>query len=143
MLVKWNHPVSPSFSRLLDDFFNSDLRVTKGFDTPRSVPNVNVVELEDKFRVEVAAPGLNKEDFHLDVDKDRLTIKAHTELKNEETTEKYTRREFSYQSFERSFALPETINREAIAAVYKDGVLNITLPKKVEATQAARLIEVK
>lgn len=143
MLVKWNHPVSPSFSRLLDDFFNNDLQLTRGFDAPKSVPSINVVQKEDAFRIELAAPGLSREDFSLNVDKDQLIIKAHKEAKEEETTEKYTRREFSYHTFQRSFTLPDTIDRDAIGAVYENGVLNVTLPKKEEVVNATRLIEVK
>lgn len=143
MLVKWNHPGTQSFSRLLDDFFSNDLSHTKGFDSRKSVPGVNVAELEDSFRIELAAPGLDKADFTLNVDNDRLTIKAHKEVSKEEAQEKYTRREFSYNSFERSFTLPETVDQEGIHAVYENGVLNVSLPKREEEVKAAKLIEVK
>lgn len=99
-----------------------------------NVPAVNILENDTNFMVELAAPGLKKEDFVVEVDQQVLTISA--EVKNEvnETSEngKYSRREFSYQSFKRSFNLPETVNEEQIAASYENGVLKVMLPKKEE-----------
>lgn len=130
---------------LFDDFFNADWfggsNLSKiGFNTPA----VNVKETDNDFKVELAAPGLNKEDFNIELDNDVLTISS--ELKSEKETKeegKYTRKEFSYQAFKRSFTLPETIDGTGINASYDNGVLAVTLPKKEEAkVQPKRLIEI-
>ncbi|AYQ34484.1 Hsp20/alpha crystallin family protein [Runella sp. SP2] len=110
--------------------------------TNYGVPAVNIVEGESGFRLEVAAPGLKKEDFKINLENNVLSISAQKEQKSEETTEKYTRKEFSFNSFRRSFTLPNTIDGEKIAATYTDGVLNVELPKKEEAKKTPRLIEI-
>ncbi|MFD0861285.1 Hsp20/alpha crystallin family protein [Sungkyunkwania multivorans] len=110
----------------------------------RSVPAVNIKEDEEGFSIELAAPGLKKEDFNISLDNDVLTISTEKETKSEEVEGQYTRREFSYSSFERSFNLPETVNTEAINASYEDGVLAIALPKREEAKpEPKRLIEIQ
>ncbi|MCP1381765.1 Hsp20/alpha crystallin family protein [Runella salmonicolor] len=106
------------------------------------VPAVNIVEHEGGFRLEVAAPGLKKDDFKINLENNVLTISAQQEQKNEESTEKYTRKEFSYTSFRRAFTLPNTINGEQISAAYTDGILKIELPKKDEAKKSPRIIEI-
>lgn len=106
------------------------------------VPAVNIVEHNNGFRLEVAAPGLKKEDFKINLENNVLTISAQQEQKNEETTEKYTRKEFSFASFRRSFTLPNTVDAEQVNATYADGVLKIELPKKDEAKKTPRLIEI-
>ena len=98
-----------------------------------STPAVNIVETKDEFKIEVAAPGLNKDDFKINLENNELTISANKEIKNEEKNESYTRREFGYSSFTRSFTLPETIQGEKISAGHKDGILTIHVPKKEEA----------
>lgn len=110
--------------------------------TNYGVPAVNIVEGESGFRLEVAAPGLKKEDFKINLENNVLSISAQKEQKSEETTEKYTRKEFSFNSFRRSFTLPNTIDGEKIAATYTDGVLHVELPKKEEAKKTPRLIEI-
>lgn len=106
------------------------------------VPAVNIVEHNNGFRLEVAAPGLKKEDFKINLENNVLTISAQQEQKNEETTEKYTRKEFSFASFRRSFTLPNTVDAEQVNAAYVDGVLKIELPKKDEAKKTPRVIEI-
>lgn len=132
---------------VFDDFFNTDWfggvsNLNKiGFNTPA----VNVKENDDNFIVELAAPGLNKEDFNVELDNDMLTISAGKEVNNEVKDEngKYTRKEFGYTSFKRAFSLPETIKGDAIEATYINGILQVTLPKKEEAkVQPKRMIEI-
>jgi HSP20 family protein len=106
------------------------------------VPAVNIAEHEGGFRLEVAAPGLKKEDFKINLENNVLTISAQQEQKNEESTEKYTRKEFSFTSFRRAFTLPNTIDGEHINAAYTDGVLKVELPKKEEAKKTPRTIEI-
>ena len=98
-----------------------------------NVPAVNITEKKDQYQVSLAAPGLKKEDFKIDVDGNMLTISSEKEENKEEKNEKFNRKEYSYSSFSRSFTLPEEINKEKIEAKYEDGVLNISLPRKEEA----------
>lgn len=120
------------FSKPWNDWFNSGL-------TSRvmNVPAVNISERKDDFLVTMAAPGLKKEDFKIDLEGSILTISSEKEEESKEEDEKFTRKEYSYSSFERSFTLPEEVNQNAIEAQYKEGVLNLTLPKKEEAKRMA------
>ncbi|SKC17026.1 Hsp20/alpha crystallin family protein [Dyadobacter psychrophilus] len=139
-LVK-THFANPSY---LNGFFGKDLfneLAAPAFSG--SVPAVNVVESTEGFRIEVAAPGLQKSDFKLNLEKNQLTISAQKEQKEEEKNEKYTRREFKYASFQRTFTLPNSIDGDKIEATYNEGVLSIALPKREEAKEKpARAIEV-
>lgn len=123
---------------LIDEFFGKDLMNT-GLSEDRSalnIPAVNVIENHDYFRIELAAPGLEKKDFQLNLENNLLTISSEKEFKHEEEKDgKFTRREFGYSSFKRSFTLPESIDADKIDANYKEGVLHITIPKKEEAKQ--------
>ncbi|WP_128547482.1 Hsp20/alpha crystallin family protein [Larkinella soli] len=129
---------------LIENFFGRDL---DGFfaanQTVNHLPAVNVAEHKDGFRIEVAAPGLKREDFKLNLDHNNLTISASGETSEARQEEKYTRREFSYSSFQRTFTLPTSIDTEKIQASYNDGVLKIELPKREEAkVKPARQIEI-
>jgi HSP20 family protein len=137
-LIKWNNPVDvmPGFSSLIDNFFGRDISDYLG-DASGSVPAVNVKETKDNFTLEVAAPGMEKEDFEVKFDHNVLTVSGKKEMKKEEKEEKYSRREFRYTSFQRSFHMPEAVNTENIEAHYKDGILMITVPKKEEAKEKA------
>ena len=145
-LVKRSNRLFPSVPSFFDDFIVKDV-----FDWSKanaangaSTPSVNVKEDKDKFELEVAAPGLDKKDFKVELDKDVLTISAEVETKSEETENNYTRREFGRYSFKRSFTLPERkVNGDEINASYTDGILHITLPKNEEAKpKPAKLIEI-
>ncbi len=100
-----------------------------------SLPGVNVIENKDEFRIEVAVPGLKKEHFNVNLDKNMQTISTEVENNSQTEYERYTRREFSYNSFRRSFALPESANAEKIQAKYIDGILHLVIPKKEEAKE--------
>jgi len=130
---------SPIFDELINDFFNTGVSFRPNGLTLKH-PSVNILKEEDKTVLEMAAPGLEKEDFNLEVEKDQLIISV--EKKAAEIEGKYSRKEFEYSKFKRSFHLPETIDREAITANYKAGVLFITLPVKEEAVQKTRAISV-
>ncbi len=119
---------------LVDEFLGKDL-LGNFFDgyTGVNMPAVNIVEGKEDFRIEVAAPGLDKKDFRIDLNNNVLTISSEKENNNEEKNERYMRREFSYTSFKRSFSLPETANLEKVVANHKDGILQISVPKKEEA----------
>jgi HSP20 family protein len=121
---------------LVEEFLNGDF-FPKMFDseTRYSVPAVNIAENKEEYRIEVAAPGLNKEDFRIKLENNVLTVSSDKEEKKEEQDERIMRKEFSYYSFSRSFTLPMTVNSEKIKASHKDGILMINIPKKDEARE--------
>jgi len=123
-----------SWPKLIDEFLNDNLM--PGFfnwETGQNMPAVNITEGKDDYRIEVAAPGLKKEDFKISLDNNVLSLSSETEVKNETKDENVLRREFSYSSFNRSFTLPESVNGEKIKATHNDGILSIFVPKKDEA----------
>lgn len=106
-------------------------------------PAVNIREGEKEFTLELAVPGQKKEDFHVEVDNDVMTISMESGEQKEAEIKGYTRREFHYASFKRAFTLPETVSQDEIAADYTDGILRLTLPKKAEALpKPKRMIEI-
>ncbi len=122
---------------LVNEFFNDDW--FDGFfglaPIKNSMPTVNIIEEKDQFKLEVAAPGLDKEDFKIDLHNDILTLSAEKKQENEEKNKKYLRREFSYCNFKRSFTLPDYVDTDKIEAKHKNGILTITIPKKEEAKE--------
>jgi HSP20 family protein len=124
----------PSLPTFFGDFFNDFINdELVGRNVFKSVPAVNISENENGYAVELAAPGMNKDDFKLAVDNNVLSISAEKKEENKEENERYTRKEFSYSSFSRSFTMPEHVNAEGISAEYTNGVLKLMLPKKEEA----------
>ena len=133
---------------LFDDFFNRELFNwgNDNFSASRTtLPSINIKELEEAFEVEVAAPGMQKEDFTITLDGNSLTISSVKEDQQEENSGQYTRKEFSYQSFQRSFQLSkDVVDDENIEARYESGILRLTIPKKESARiHAPRFIEVQ
>jgi len=120
----------PYFNDLFNDFFenvvNSDIR--KG-----NVPQVNIRETDTGYHLEMAAPGLNKEDFKISIENEVLTVSGEKKSETSEKSGKYSRKEFSYNSFMRSFTLPEVVDTEKIMAKYENGIMMVDLPKKEEA----------
>jgi len=119
---------------LWEDLFNNDLFsfpsfVAKG----TTVPAVNISETENEYTLEMAVPGMKKSDLNINLDHNVLTISSEQEEKKEEKDKNFTRKEFSYQSFARSFTLPETVDQEKVSAKQTNGVLKVVLPKKEEA----------
>ena len=139
--------LSERMPSVFDDFFKpwNEWFDNGGFlGRTMNVPAVNITELKDEYRVNLAAPGLKKEDFKIDVDGNMLTISSEKEENKEEKDKKFTRKEYSYSSFSRTFTLPEEINKEKIEARYEDGVLKISLPRREEARKlTAKHIAVK
>jgi len=121
---------------LVEEFFNGEF-FPKFFDaeSQHSIPAVNIVENKDEYRIDVAAPGLNKDDFKIKLENNVLSVFSEKEEKREEKDDKFMRREFSYSTFSRSFTLPVTVNAEKIKATHKDGILQILIPKKEEARE--------
>lgn len=131
-LINWRRgDLLPSFNSMVENFFDNDNDFEKWWKGAKTIPAVNVVETDKSFDMEVAAPGMKKEDFKVEVKEGMLMISAETKHEEEETKENYTRREFSYSSFNRSFRLPENVKADNIVANYKDGILKLTMPKKV------------
>ena len=141
-IVRFKHIPQRRFRHFNNHFLNSDISQFIGRENFNTTPKANIVEGEKEFGIELAAPGLSKEDFKIKVDEDVLTISVKKEVNNEESNEKYTRREFGFTSFERSFTLPETIDQANIAASYESGILNLTLPKLEETLKPSMEIQV-
>ena len=143
-LVKFNNghknTVNPWFNDVFDSLFNdsvlNDRFVTK-------TPAVNIAETENEFHIELAAPGLKKEDFKINLDKNVLSVSTENKTENVEESKKYSKREYSYSSFVRSFTLPETADQTRIDAEYTDGILKLNVAKKEEAKLQSREIAVK
>ena len=129
-LVRFNqYPALTDFFEALEkNFFNTAEERYQG-----DVPAVNIKEENDKFVLEMAAPGMKKNDFHISLEENVLTISSEKKEEKEEKNDNYTRREFFYNTFTRSFTLPENVDVENIKADYKNGILTLNLPKKEEA----------
>lgn len=127
----------PTWSNWLDEVLNKDLPsvFSQNFNTGMSLPKVNIKETADAYFVEMAVPGMKKSDFEIELDNQVLSISTENEQNIEQKEDNYTRREFGYSSFKRSFTLPETVDEGKIKASYNEGILNIHLPKKEEAKQ--------
>jgi len=138
-IVKRNNLFFPS---LMNDFMGPDwFGGTDKWNT--SVPAVNIKDNTESFELELAVPGMKKDDFTVEIDNDVLTISSEMKSENEEKKDNYTRKEFSYSSFKRAFTLPETVDGAKIDAKYEDGILKLTLPKKQEALpKPKRLISI-
>ena len=140
-LIKRNQNSMNQWPLLFDDFFNRDIfnwGLSNFSETNTTVPGVNVKETKDNFEVEVAAPGMDKKDFKIELDGNKLTISSEKSDRHEENyeDEKYSRKEFSYQSFQRSFTLPkDVVDGDKIEAKYENGLLHLVIPKKEEAKQ--------
>lgn len=143
-LVKFNptknsSSVNPWFTNVFESVFN-DAHLTDHL--PSRVPAINIAETDADFQIELAAPGLKKEDFKISLEKNVLSIAADQKIEENAEGKKFSKREFSYASFTRSFNLPETIDPNKIDANYTDGVLKLTITKKEEAKIQSREIAV-
>lgn len=143
-LVKYNDPaksaLSPWFSDVFESFFNdsfmNDRMITR-------VPAVNIAETANSYQIELAAPGLKKDDFKINLDKNILSISVEKRSEENQDNKRYNRREYSYSSFVRSFTLPEYADPNNIEAEYTDGLLTLHVGKKEEAKQLTREISIK
>ena len=124
------------FDSIFDDTFFSDRRLSR-------VPAANISESKDHYHVELAAPGLRKEDFKLSLERDVLSISVEQNGQQDAQERNFNKREFSYSSFVRSFTLPESADENGIEAKYENGVLCINIPKREEAKMQSRQIEIK
>ncbi|MFL5789843.1 MAG: Hsp20/alpha crystallin family protein [Flavisolibacter sp.] len=146
-IIKRNHNLPGMFS-LFDDLFSRDLMnwgLENNSETNTTIPAANIKETNENYEVEIAAPGMSKDDFRIELEGNKLTISSEktNEWKDSEN-ERYTQREFSYQSFQRTFNLAkEVVDIEKIEARYQNGILKLLIPKKEEARQKPpRLIQI-
>ena len=139
--VKTNSNWLPS---IFNDFFENEWLAKTGV----TAPAINVSESEREYKVEVAAPGMTKEDFNIHIDEDNnlvISMEKKTDNKEEKKDRKYLRREFSYSKFQQTLILPDDVDKDKIDAKVNDGVLTIELPKRTpeEKEKATKVIEVK
>ena len=134
-----NHVVNPFFS----DVYNllNDSALGEKFAT--RIPAVNIAETENEFEVELAVPGLKKEDFKINLEKNVLTVSAEKKADEVNENKRFSKREYSYSSFTRSFTLPQSADQNKIEADYTDGILKLTIAKKEEAKIVTREITIK
>ncbi|MDG1711034.1 MAG: Hsp20/alpha crystallin family protein [Flavobacteriaceae bacterium] len=134
---------SPFFPSLVDEFVNRDWNLElPSFST--TVPAVNIIEKETEYKIELAVPGMRKDHFEIEMEEGILSISANQDEEKTSEKGKFTRREFSYNSFRRSFTIPESVDPEKIDANYTEGVLFISLPKRKEALpQPKKLISIR
>lgn len=144
-LVKFNpenkrNSLMPGFNDVYDSVFNdtffADRMVSR-------VPAANISETKDHYHVELATPGLKKEDFKLNLERNILNISVEKRKEEKQEERNFSKREYSYSSFVRSFTLPESANENGIQATYNDGILKIDIPKREEAKTVSRQIEIK
>ena len=130
----------PMFDEVFNDFFG-------GSPVTGSLLNkgaaVNIREDKTAYHLEFAAPGFEKEEFKIDLENQVLTVSAEKKSENKEESKQYTRREYVYAAFKRSFNLPESVNEEAIKAEYKNGILHVSIPKKEEENKQKREITIE
>ena len=141
MLVKVNNrPLHRTFNSVFDELFND---FPAKMESKLNVPPVNIHESENGYEVELSVPGRNKEDFKINLEQGLLTISFEKKEENKAEGAKTLRREFSYQSFKRSFNLDETIDAENIQAKYENGILTLSLPKKEQAKPVKKEINIQ
>jgi HSP20 family protein len=137
-LIRFNQ--HPAFSNLFENFENS--AKTNFSNSCNDLPMVNIQNEDNSFIVKLAAPGMEKDDFKIKLENNRLTIASEKEEEKTETNETYTLKEFNFNSFSRSFSLPKNIEFEQINAEYKNGILSVKLPKKEMEAKLNREIEI-
>ncbi|MBL7923721.1 MAG: Hsp20/alpha crystallin family protein [Bacteroidia bacterium] len=118
------------FSGMLDPFFKKEWGEWFDKSYMDTIPSVNISETPKSYHVEMAAPGLKKEDFKINIQGDMITISSEKESETKTEEKEFSRREYNYNSFSRSFSLPEFVDQEKIAATYSEGILKLDLPKK-------------
>lgn len=142
-LVKFKRPRLPWYDSMFSDLLGTDRLLTDDFfmESRRWIPSMNVKETKKTFEIDIAAPGFDKKDFNVSIDNGILEISAENKKEMEKKTEDFTRREYNYSSFSRSFTLPENVNeKEEIDATYKNGILKLVLNKLKEVEVAPKKV---
>lgn len=141
-LVNFNNRTrnnAPYFNNVFDSLFSEAVNKNNSIN---KVPGVNILESKEDYTIELAAPGLEKGDFQINLKKDTLSVWAEKKADDASVAKNYSRKEFDYLSFARSFVLPETVDAEKIAAEYLNGILTITIGKKVDVQPESKEIKV-
>ncbi|HLF34907.1 MAG TPA: Hsp20/alpha crystallin family protein [Cyclobacteriaceae bacterium] len=147
-IIKRDGDIFSRFPALFDDFFTRsfwDLSNSNFSETNTTIPAVNIIETDNNFEVEMAAPGMSKSNFNIELDNNVLMITSEKKSeKKENERDRFSRREFSYESFQRTFTLPkDVVDADKIQARYENGILRLTVPKKEEArTKPKRLTKI-
>ncbi|MEZ0370608.1 MAG: Hsp20/alpha crystallin family protein [Candidatus Sericytochromatia bacterium] len=145
-LIKWpfSNDVFPSVKNLLEDFWvDTPEFFNRMVNTGTTLPAANIKETDKAYEIDLAVPGLKKEDLKISLDHNRLMVSSEQKSEKEEKAKDYTRREYSFSSFKRSFVLPEDVNQDAVGATYVDGVLHLSVPKQeAKAVKEAREIAI-
>lgn len=137
-MIKFGRPANvKTFTNVLDDLFNGNFTDVLDSDFGRKSPLTNIIENKNAFIIEIAAPGLTKNDFTINVEKDQLIISAEVTSEDNTETKAYKKREFNYTSFKKSFHLNKVIDYNKIGAKYENGILSVTLEKKEEEKEQA------
>jgi len=131
--------MQPSWYNPLNRFFKSDFMELWDEENPMTVPSINISEGKNNFKIELAAPGLKKEDFNIEMNGNLLTISSERESETKSDTDdhNFSHREYNYSSFSRSFSLPDNADSSRISAKYADGVLRLDVPKKADGQKNA------
>lgn len=141
-IMRKSNGYSPVMRSLLSDFFSNENLMFDEFFRKDWVPAVNVSESDKSYDIELAAPGLKKEDFHIKVEDGVLTISSEKKTEKETKDKNYTRKEFNYSSFSRSFTLPENAKEDGIKANYDNGVLKLNVAKSAVSISKAKEIAI-
>lgn len=125
----------PAWTSFIDELFNDELSSVKNMDFNKGItsPKVNIKESVDGYTLEMAVPGFKKSDFVIDLENENLSISAEIKTEEAQTKDNYTRKEFGYASFKRTFILPDTVEEDKIEASYTGGILSLNIPKREEA----------
>lgn len=134
-----NRSLLPSIGSMFDNFFNDDFDVDQAVVRGTAMPAVNVRETENEFKLELAAPGKSKDDFNIQIENASISISSENETSDETNEESYTRKEYSFNSFKRSFRLPQNANSDEINAKYDNGILIVSIPKMEPSIQPKKL----
>tara|TARA_X000000368_G_scaffold87219_1_gene66324 strand:+ start:112 stop:534 length:423 start_codon:yes stop_codon:yes gene_type:complete len=135
-IVKFNH--KPSINSLFDDFFTNTDKLDTNYNK-HTIPAVNVKEHEKGFVIELAIPGMKKEDLNIELENNKLSISNENELEENDESGKYTKREFAYGRFQRTFNLPKNVEEKKIVGDYKDGILSVSIPISKENKLAKKI----
>ncbi len=134
---------NPAFGKIFDELFNRSISDIIGTDFTTESPSVNIIETDESFEIEVAAPGLTKKDFDISLIKDHLIISADRKTEAGESAPTFKRKEYDYKKFSRKFRLPNTVDKESVKAKYDLGILRVTVDKTPEAKEKGpRTIEI-
>ncbi|PSR15341.1 MAG: hypothetical protein DA408_03465 [Bacteroidetes bacterium] len=142
-IIKWNDRTAlPTVTTVFDDFFSDDQGFFKVLSASESVPAANIVENEKNYTLELAIPGVSKKDLKIEVDNNMIRISSEKEESRETSEKNYTRREYSFNAFSRSFRLPDNVDPEKVAANYNNGILTVEITKTKPGKSAMKTIPI-